>query len=131
MRDLPSSLDLLALGRELLLDELLPLLPRERQRDLRLVATSIAIAAREANGGEGSWREILRALKHLYPEGEGELSGRDDPAPLLRRLAVDLRAGAFETSESRERAARAILWRLTILKLREGNPRFLAANGLV
>jgi hypothetical protein len=26
-------------------------------------------------------------------------------------------------------AARAILWRLTIEKLREGNPHFLAVNG--
>jgi hypothetical protein len=40
-----------------------------------------------------------------------------------------LRNGAFETSPSRETAARAILWRLTIGKLREANPHFLAANG--
>jgi hypothetical protein len=49
--------------------------------------------------------------------------------PLLRHFAADLRNGAFETSPSREKAARAILWRLTIGKLREGNPQFLAANG--
>ena len=48
---------------------------------------------------------------------------------LLRRWAADLRAGAFEIIEARGRTARAILWRLTILKLREGNPQFLDANG--
>jgi hypothetical protein len=48
---------------------------------------------------------------------------------LLRRFAADLRNGAFETSEPRERAARAILWRMTIARLRMGNPDFLAANG--
>jgi hypothetical protein len=48
---------------------------------------------------------------------------------LLRRFAADLRNGAFETSPSRASVARAILWRLTICKLREGNPHFLAANG--
>ena len=56
-------------------------------------------------------------------EGEGELR------QLLARFATDLRNGAFETSPSRAVAARAILWRLTIEKLREANPHFLAANG--
>jgi hypothetical protein len=58
--------------------------------------------------------------------------GQDSRAPeneLLRRFAADLRAGAFDRCASRVRIARAILWRLTILKLREGNPGFLAANG--
>ena len=44
-------------------------------------------------------------------------------------LALDLRNGAFETYPSQERTARAILWRLTIARLREANPQFLAANG--
>jgi hypothetical protein len=116
MRDLPNSRDLLALARELLLDELLPLLPPERARDAHLIATSMAIAARE--GGEGWQKEIADALIELY--------GKDGS---LARFATDLRNGAFETSPSREKAARAILWRLTIAKLREGNPHFLAANG--
>jgi hypothetical protein len=117
MRDLPESRDLLALARELLLDELLPLLPPERERDAHLVATSMAIAAREA-AGEGWQKEISGSLSEFYGQ-----------ASSLVRFAADLRNGAFETSPSRESAARAILWRLTIAKLREGNPHFLAANG--
>ena len=117
MRDLPESRDLLALSRELLLDELLPLLPPERARDAHLIATSMSIAAREA-AGKGWQEEIMAALAKLYGEGVS-----------LTRFAADLRNGAFETSPSREKAARAILWRLTIAKLREGNPHFLAANG--
>jgi hypothetical protein len=117
MRDLPESRDLLALARELLLDELLPLLPPERARDAHLIATSMAIAAREA-AGEGWQEEITGLLTEFYGE-----------AGSLVRFAADLRNGAFETSPSRETVARAILWRLTIAKLREGNPHFLAANG--
>jgi hypothetical protein len=165
VRDLPKSLDLLALGRELLLDELLPLLPLGRERDVHLIATAMAIVARETTG-EGWQRGILAALSDFYSpsalqgkeggallrsngEGEvgtGERSGiprltpalstpgggegvKSDAADLLARLAADLRNGAFETSPSRAAAARAILWRLTIAKLREGNPQFLAANG--
>ncbi len=50
--------------------------------------------------------------------------------PLLRQLAADLRAGAFESCAARAGLARAILWRLTISKLRASNPQFLAANGV-
>ncbi|HML11301.1 MAG TPA: phosphotransferase [Stellaceae bacterium] len=117
-RDLPTTRDLLALARETLLDELLPLLPPERERDAHLIATVMAIAVREA--AAGGWQaEIGQALKEFFG-GSGSLV----------RLAADLRNGAFETSPSREKAARAILWRLTIGKLREGNPHFLAANGI-
>jgi hypothetical protein len=126
MRDLPASLDLLALARELLIDELLPLLPPERERDAHLIATAMAIASREAKGGTG-WQTVLRGtLRGFYAEGgPGDGEGGD----ILARFAADLRNGAFETSPSRAAAARVILWRLTIEKLREGNPQFLAANG--
>jgi aminoglycoside phosphotransferase (APT) family kinase protein len=139
LRDLPSGAALLALGHELLIDELLPLVPPERRRELRLLATAIAIAERESIAGDASAREILRRLAELYgdPECGPRAScpppcGRDargpDDAP-LHRLAADLRMGAFERCGRRGRAARAILWQLTILKLREGNPQFLAENG--
>jgi len=120
MRDLPTGLDLMALARRLLLEEILPLVPEARRPDLRLAVTSMVIAAREAANGDAPLREIEGLLVELY----------DEPSQLAR-LAADLRTGAFETSESREYAARAILWRLTILKLREGNPQFLAAHGIV
>jgi hypothetical protein len=128
MRDLPSGAALLALARDVLLDELLPLLPEEARVKTRLVATCMAIAAREASAGQAPVAEILAALRDFYAEKEGP---RDEGEDLLRRLALDLRKGAFETAQSRERTARAMLWRLTIAKLREGNPGFLAANGII
>jgi hypothetical protein len=126
MRDLPSGLELAELGRRLLLDEVLPLLPPERHRDLHLVATAIAIAARETTAGEGPSQDILDRLAGLC--GGRRDAGGPDPDP-IRRFALDLRNGAFETCPSHESAARAILWRLTIARLREANPQFLAANG--
>src|SRR5947207_10548577 len=66
MRDLPSGLELAELGRCLLLDELLTLVPPERHRDLHLVATAIAIAARETDAGEGPIRDILGRLAEFY-----------------------------------------------------------------
>ena len=53
----------------------------------------------------------------------------DDEAALWRRFARDLRIGAFENSPQRAAQARAILWQMTIARVRLANPRFLAANG--
>jgi hypothetical protein len=153
---------LLALARELLLDELAPLLPLERRRDAHLIATVMAIVSGEVTG-EGWQREIDALLGEFYGNenalsalqggegedpprsgGEGEVGARaasgiprrtrtlsaPEEGDYLRRLAADLRNGAFETSPSRAAAARVILWRLTMAKLREANPQFLVANGL-
>ena len=121
MRDLPPAGELAELARRLLLDELTPLLPEERRRDAHLVATVLAMLRREQAAGDGPACEVAALLHAFYREGDASLA----------RLAADLRRGEFETSLSRERAARAILWRLTILKLREANPQFLAAHGIV
>jgi hypothetical protein len=120
MRDLPGGPDLLALARSVLLDELLPLLPPERRLDARLVAAAMAIAEREARAGAAPVAAIDDELQALYPAA--------DAADLLRRFALALRAGAFEGTPQ-ECAARDLMWHMTRVKLREGNPRFLAANG--
>jgi len=132
IRDLPSGAALLALGREHLLEHVLPLLPPERHRELRLVATAMAIAEREAEAGDAPAKEIAGLLRDLCgPQASRPQNGQDAGTSEgdLRRLAADLRIGAFDRCESRGRKARAILWRLTILKLSEGNPGFLAENG--
>jgi Domain of unknown function (DUF6285) len=149
MCDLPTGPALLNLAREVLLNDLLPLLPREAHLDARLVANSMAIAEREGAAGEGAAQELLRELESVYADatlthpalragstfsrsaGVGAERGEagEGERELFVQLAYDLRAGAFEESEARERRARDVLWRLTIVKLRRANPRFLAANG--
>ena len=126
MRDLPNGAALLALARDLLLTELLPLLPEDRRLDARLVANAMVIAEREATAGAEPVAAIEQELELLYRDSPqaGRRGGEGDP---LRRFAQDLRRGAF--AGPRQRAARAILWRLTVARLRDGNPRFLAANG--
>jgi hypothetical protein len=132
MRDLPTAPALLALARDVLLGDLLPLLPPEARLDARLVANSMAIAEREALAGEGPAGEIARELKLLYggalthPAQAVEREAGEGERDVMRRFANDLRTGAFEGSD---REARDILWRLTLAKLRQANPRFLAANG--
>jgi hypothetical protein len=119
MRDVPSGAALLALARDVLMDELMPLLPRECRPNALLVAKCMAIAQQEAEAPAEEGRAILREIELLCGQGV-------DP---WRRFAYDLRVGAFEGSEPHDRAVRAVLWRQTVAKLRQSNPEFLAANG--
>jgi hypothetical protein len=154
MRDVPEGPALLALARDVLVNDLLPLLPPERRLDARLVANCMAIAEREAAPDRAEWMEILGELEALYhnaaltpapshslPHTQGRVrvgagsegaecgEAGEGAAELLRRFARDLREGELENSPERAAQARAILWRLTIAKLRLTNPRFLGANG--
>ncbi len=122
MRDRPGGQDLLRLAREVLVEELIPLLPPERRLGARLVAAAMGIALRES---EEDWSAAIAAeVARLY--GLEAPAGPHDGEELLRRFAGDLRKGAF--AGSRESAAKRVLWRLTLSKLKEGNPNFLAAN---
>ncbi len=148
MHDLPRGAALLALARDVLVNDLLPLLPQERRLDALLVANCMAIAARETEA-EGRTEPLLRELELLYygaalthpaplsrNAGEGAdpwttIRGEagEGAAQSLCWFARELRIGAFENSPEREALARAILWRMTIARLRLANPRFLAASG--
>jgi hypothetical protein len=128
VRDLPSGPELLALARAVLVDELLPFLPADRRIDALLVASALAIAEREA-AAEDALFGTARALATLYqPNGPPAATGATPG--LWRRFAGDLRRGAFERSASRQGRARAILWQLTLARLRLANPKFLDANGI-
>jgi aminoglycoside phosphotransferase (APT) family kinase protein len=137
--DLPSGPALLVLARDVLINDLLPLLPADHQLDARLVANCMAIAEREARQAAYGAEQIERELESLYPSAlprpfpaQTSRADRSEVVdqPLLRHFARELRIGGFENSPERAAKAHAILWCLTIAKLRLANPRFLAANGL-
>ena len=67
MHDLPEGPALLALARDVLLNDLLPLLPLEHRLDARLIANCLAIAEREAAAGRSLAEAIRRELEDLYP----------------------------------------------------------------
>jgi aminoglycoside phosphotransferase (APT) family kinase protein len=127
MGDLPDGPALIALARDVLLNDLMPLLPPERRLEALLVANCMAVAEREANTDVPEYT-LLRELAMLHhPEDPSfPVSG----TVVLRRFACELRNEVFENSPDRDARARAILWRMTIARLRLANPKYLAANGL-
>lgn len=108
MRDRPDGATLAALARE----------APARGEDEELVARALAIAEREGRSGAASFDACRAALAGLYCEG--------DEMSLLRRFAAEIRAGKFEEPGfDRDRTLR-LLWAITVRKLAESNPEYLA-----
>lgn len=129
MRDEPDALGLLAIARETLLGELMPLLPAERRYDALLIASAIAAAAREIEAGDAPLREELAGLARLLGLNPASLSPADLPH-LNARLAAEIRAGAYDQPGPARAALATHLKAATIRKLAETNPKYLTAEGL-
>ncbi len=121
MRDPPEGFRLLHFAREALLRDVAPLLPAERQQQVALIARAMAIAAREAEAGAAPVAACHRALVSLYGPGDFDT--------LLWRLCADIRAGTYDVDGNRRDEVNRLLWAMTIAKLRESNPEYLAASG--
>lgn len=126
MNNLPDSSDLLAIARETLLAELRPLLPESARYTLAMIANAMAIAAREIHAGDAAARDALARLDTLYGVSAREREG----AALLealrsheRRLAADIRSGAFDADGERRRQALAHLRASVAARLRISNPK--------
>lgn len=122
MRDRPDAASLLDFARAALLRDLAPLLPAERQREAALIARAMAIAAREAAAGAAPLVACHSALAALYGEGDLEI--------LLRRMAAAIRAGTYDAPSPDRDQVRRLLWAMTVQKLSESNPDYLAASGV-
>jgi hypothetical protein len=93
------------------MNEVAPMLPEERRMHCH----------RQMHGQRGAAAE--HELRVLYGRGT-------DIDELLHRFARELRIGAFKNSPDHEVRARAILRQLTVARLRQSNPDFLAAHGI-
>jgi hypothetical protein len=127
MRDLPTGPALSALARSVLLEELLPLLPRERQLEARLVAAAMAIAEREAAVGAGPSQRVAASVEKFYGAGEENACFETRPSGAPRRAAV---LDGIEESPHPEPARSAAskdapaniqqIWRRFAVDLRQG-----------
>src|SRR3982750_2317012 len=80
MRDIPDAADLLATARDTLMNELLPLLPREQRYTGLMIANCLAISAREQEAGSDAEDEELSGLRVLLSESAVARARADDAA---------------------------------------------------
>lgn len=120
MRDLPTGPELMALADEWAAKvDTVP--PEERALTLAMIERCRAIAIREAAAGEAAMTPIRRELGALYGGGD---------VPAFARLTAEIRAGRLDKPGAERARVRALLWALTLQKLRESNLRFLTAHGI-
>lgn len=118
MRDRPTAKDLLETA-EAALDGLGALAPERRRYVELMAANARAIAERQAAAGEGP-DEALRATlaRRLGIDG--------DIAALEKALAEGIRAGLYDE----DTALFGLLWRATVARVKESNPKFLERTGI-
>lgn len=119
MLEQPDGPALLRTAREVLLRELLPLLPERQQFQARMIANAMAIAAREAAAAAGPAAAALRGLPGAA-EGTGDA---------MARLAADIRAGQHDPGTASHPAVSAALVALVRLRCGVSAPRALARQG--
>jgi hypothetical protein len=123
MRDHPDGAELLRQARSVLLDELLGALPESRRYDVLMVASAMAIAARELEAGEAGREAERTALEALLgPVSEGNIEGA--LGGLNRRLAAEIRAGKLDGDPR----VHDILDRDAAARLALSNPKVLARS---
>jgi hypothetical protein len=129
MSERPEAADLLEEARRTLLEVLLPLLPPDRRYDGLMVANALAIASREARGGDDLLRQeatLLAALLHASGAADGPLQAlRATLRDLERQLAQELRRGVYDSPGPRRDAVRAYLRAATEGRVRVSNPKVL------
>ena len=114
MSDLPRGDRLLALARDLLLRDLLPLLPKDKQLDGRMIANAMAIAGREL---ERAAEEERPAFAQVQPE----LAAQVKSGEAQRGLAAEIRSGRHDG----DLPIHELLLRVARARLAIANPKAL------
>lgn len=133
MRDRPTGGELLSIARQVLREELMPLLPEERRYDALMVANAMAIAARQIAFGDAPERregQNLAALLGETVDGDDAAAASEAVGELTRRLGAKIRRGEFDPGTPQHHAVRSFLLDVTIQKLRESAPKTLEAAGM-
>jgi len=122
MRDRPDGAELLRQARGILLEELLGELPETRRYDVLMIASAMAIAARELEAGNGREAERKDLEELLGPASEDDLVAA--LKSLNKRLAAEIRAGTWDG----DARTHSLLRRDAAARLEISNRKALAAD---
>jgi hypothetical protein len=132
MRDYPDGADLLATARNVLRDQLIGALPPELRTAALMVASAMAIAARQLEARDDPQHAELASLQELF-EAPGSAAGdarslRLELETLNRRLALALRNGDADAGTPFGGRVLDHLRRVQYARLMQSNPRYLPAR---
>jgi|SRR5690554_669012 len=123
MRIQPDGINLLDTVANVLRSDVLPAVPAEQQYALRMALNALGIVQRQLANGDAVEQQEQALLAEL-------LAVQGDHAGLTRQLAKKIRAGAAQGKSKESEAVRALLWQLTLQRVKESAPRYLQQEGL-
>lgn len=123
MRDRPQGQELLDLAQRARRGDAALSLPDDARYRDAMVKRAEAIATRQRETGAEPERRERESLTRL-------LGGNDDLATLNRTLAEAIRGGRFDPGAPAATAVYRHLWKTAVERVRESNPKALAAFGL-
>lgn len=120
--------ELLVTARDALLQNILPNLPEGLHYEVRMIANAMRIASRELALGASSERLELDILRQLVgrkqtDSGMSLSTVASQIAEDKRALCLAIRAGEFDTADTKQDALIAALTEITLAKLAISNPR--------
>ncbi|TDN61928.1 DUF6285 domain-containing protein [Paraburkholderia sp. BL10I2N1] len=129
MRDQPTGDQLLETARELLREQVLPILPANQCHAALMIANAMAIAMRELKSGYAHEREEFSSLVELLqmPEEVQSLSGLSLTGALgdgNRSLCQMIRSGGADSGIARDAVGKHLLL-VTRNRVSISNPKYL------
>lgn len=118
----PNAVELLIAARAALLDEVLPVLPDPLRYSCRMIASALAIAAREIDLDKRSRDIESDALSRLLAPAERDGLMREDALAVLSRR---IRQGELDPLDAGRDPAWTALMAITRARLAISNPKVL------
>ncbi|MGK8436804.1 DUF6285 domain-containing protein [Ectopseudomonas hydrolytica] len=116
-----NAKELLSTARGLLLAEVLPALPPHLHYECRMIASALAMAAREITDGDRAVCLEVEALAQILQTQGEETTSRD---AAVARVSELIRQGVFDRQASRQLLLEGLL-KITQARLTISNPRVL------
>ncbi|NWN91871.1 hypothetical protein HLV39_10255 [Marinobacter adhaerens] len=117
----PDAPELLAVARETLMNEIFPSVPEHLRYEVRMIASAMGIAAREAKAGEHVIQEEIALLSALLPE---IASTHPMTLETVRQEVADaIRAGTFDGQGGKARELQKTLEKTVVSSLKISNPK--------
>ncbi|WP_417543170.1 DUF6285 domain-containing protein [Marinobacter sp.] len=117
----PDARELLEAARETLMNEVFPSVSEHLRYEVRMIASAMGIAAREAKMGASVSQDEVAAYTEVLPETAAIDSTSLESARQAMKDAI--RAGSFDAPEQKQKQLQAVLQKVVLNALAISNPK--------
>lgn len=117
----PDAPELLAAARETLMNEVFSSIPEYLRYEVRMIASAMGIAAREASAGENVSQEEVALFSEILPDSIA--IGSTSLESARQTMAEAIRAGSFDAAGQKQPQLQAVLQKVVLNALTISNPK--------